>query len=97
MIKKKRTYDLDFKLQAVRMVKDQGLSIAQVSRDLNTCESNVSNWLKAFETGKLDKNGACKQLTNEEKRILVLETEVRLLREDNEILKKAAIIFARNC
>ena len=57
MTRKRRTFDAGFKLQVVQMVRDQGLSVGQVCRDMDLVESAVrrstraraslSNWLTA--------------------------------------------------
>ncbi|MCP1606708.1 transposase-like protein, partial [Pseudomonas citronellolis] len=38
MSRKRRTFDASFKLQVVQMIKDQGLSITQVCRDMDLGE-----------------------------------------------------------
>jgi transposase len=47
-----RQYTKDFKEQAVavRLVKEQGLSMAQAARDLGINDNLISRWKKEFET-----------------------------------------------
>lgn len=95
MNKKRRSFDTEFKLQVVKMVKEQDLSVSQVCRDLNLGETAVRRWLAQFEAEQLGQSGIGKPLTAEQQRIRALEAEVRRLREDNDILKKASAFFAR--
>lgn len=46
MSEKRRTFDASFKLQVVKMIKDQGLSVNQVCRDMNIGETAIRRWLK---------------------------------------------------
>lgn len=94
MNQKRRAFDANFKLQVVQMIKDQGLSVSQVCRDMNLGETAVRRWLKQVAA---EQTGHCigKPLTAEQQCIRQLEAEVRQLRMDNDILKKASAFFAR--
>lgn len=92
---KRRSFDASFKLQVVQMVKSQGLSIAQVCKDMKLGESAVRRWLTQFEAEQSGHSGIGKPLTAEQQRIRQLEAENRQLRGDVDILKKASAFFAR--
>ena len=49
MSRKRRSFDTEFKLQVVKMIKDQGLSVGQVCRDMSLGETAVRRWLAQFE------------------------------------------------
>jgi transposase len=91
----RRNFDTAFKLRVVQMVKEQGLSVGQVCRDLDLVDSAVRRWLQQYEAEQAGKPGVGKPLTAEQQRIRQLEEENRRLREDNAILKKASAFFAR--
>lgn len=93
--KKRRTFDASFKLQVVQMIKQQGLSIGQVCKDLQLGETAVRRWLTQFEAEQSGLPGIGKPLTPEQQRIRQLEAENRQLKGDVEILKKASAFFAR--
>ena len=95
MTSKRREFDSHFKLQVVKMVKDQGLSVSQVCKDMNIGESAVRRWLKQVTAETAGQTGIGKPLTTEQQRIRHLEAENRQLRMDNDILKKASAFFAR--
>ena len=78
--KSRRTFDTSFKLQmvkTVKMVKIQGLSISQVSKDMKLGESAVRRWVSQFEAEQQGQGGIGKPLTAEHQRIWQLETENR--------------------
>lgn len=95
MSKQRRTFDAAFKQQVVQMVLDQGLSVAQVCRDMNLGETAVRRWIAQYRAGGAGGSGAFPPLTAEQQRIRQLEAENRQLRQDNDLLKKASAFFAR--
>ena len=95
MPRKRRVFDTDFKLQVVKMIKEQGLSVAQVCKDMQLGETAVRRWLGQYQAEQSGQPGIGKPLTAEQQRIRQLEAEVRQLKMDNDILKKASAFFAR--
>jgi transposase len=91
----RRNFDTAFKLQVVQMIRDQGLSVGQVCRDLNLVDSAVRRWLAQYDAEQAGGPGVGKPLTAEQQRIRELEAENRRLREDVTLLKKASAFFAR--
>jgi transposase len=95
MSQKRRTFDASFKLKVVRMIKDQGLTVGQVCRDMKLGDTAVRRWLAQFDAEQLGQAGIGKPLTAEQQRIRQLESENRQLLSDNDLLKKASAFFAR--
>ena len=101
MNEKRRTFDTSFKRRIVQMVKDQGLSVSQVCRDMKLGETAVRRWLVQFDAEKLGQHGIGKPLTAEQGQIRQLEAENRQLKMDNDLLmarghvEKASAFFAR--
>lgn len=93
--RERREFDASFKLEVVRMVKDQGLSVSHVCQSLDLVDSAVRRWIKQYEAEQEGQPGIGKPLTAEQQRIRQLEAENRQLRSDNDILKKASAFFAR--
>ncbi|MBC7161952.1 MAG: transposase, partial [Immundisolibacter sp.] len=91
----RRTFDSPFKLQVVQMIRDQGLGVGQVCRDLDLVNSAVRRWLAQYDAEQAGQPGIGKPLTAEQERIRQLERENQRLREDVSILKKASAFFAR--
>ena len=90
----RRKFSAEFKSEAVRTVLEGGRSVAEVARGLDIASSVVNRWVRQAEidSGKGPKDA----LTTAEKQELAqLRREVRQLREEREILKKAAAFFAK--
>jgi transposase len=92
--RKRRTFTKEFKTQTVRLVRDGGKSVAAVAQDLDLADSVLRGWVRQ---AKIDKgHGPAGALTTDEKEELArLRREVRTLRMEREILKKAAAFFAK--
>jgi transposase-like protein len=60
----RRAFDAAFKLQVVRMVRDQGLSVGQVCREMNLTDSGVRRWLEQFDEEAAGRPGAGKPSKN---------------------------------
>jgi transposase len=93
--KARRQFDANFKLEVARMVKDQGLSVADVCRSMDLGETAVRRWVQQHAAELGGEAGIGKPLTAEQQRIRQLEAENRQLRMDNDVLKKASAFFAR--
>ena len=95
MSKQRKYYEAAFKLEVARMVVDQGMSVAQVVKDMSISRTAVCRWVEQYRAEQQGKPGIGKPLTVELQRIRQLEIENRQLRSDNELLKKASAFFAR--
>ena len=84
-------YPPEFKAEAVRLVKSSGETIAQIAKDLGISNQTLRNWVGQDNVDAGKKPG----LTSDERaRMRELERENRKLREEREILRKAAAFFA---
>ena len=92
---KNRTFDPSFKLEVVKMVKDQGMSVPRVCRDLGIGPTAVRRWIQQYDDEQAGGSGIGRPLTSEQQRIRQLEQQIRELKMDNDILKKATAFFAR--
>jgi transposase len=89
----RRSFTDEFKAGAVRLVLDEGKTVSQVARDLDLTQSALGGWVKQ---ARADRDGGKSGLTTEEKAELArLRKEVRELRMERDILKKAAAFFAK--
>lgn len=94
MAKPRGTYPPEFKLRAVAMMTDQGLSVAEVARQLGVSKSRLHEWKKAVrEKGKAAFPGSGHQTPLEEENRR-LRVEVKRLEMERDILKKATAFFA---
>lgn len=81
----RRAFDAAFKLQVVKMIREQGLGVGQVCKDLNLVDSAVRRWLTQFDEEAAGRPGIGKPLSAEQQRIRQLEAENRQLKSDNEL------------
>ena len=88
----RRQFDDDFKAQAVRLVLDEGKTVGAVARDLDLTETALRDWVKRARADRT--NGRTGLTTVEREELARLRKENRILREEREILKKAAAFFA---
>jgi transposase len=94
MDKSKRSrYTLEYKLEAVRMVK-AGQSLAAVSKILGIADQTLHNWVKADRQGKLQGAGSL-PVSAEQMEIARLRAENARLKMEREILEKATAYFAK--
>lgn len=92
--KKRRSFSEEYKLEAVRLVREGKRSIASVARELGIYESSLGRWVKQYDVDQ--GQGPEGALTTEEREELRrLRKENRQLREDREILGKATAFFAK--
>ena len=83
-------YSPEFKAEAIRLVRTSQDSIGKISRDLGIAEPTLRTWMRATLPP------AAPELTTDERSELAqLRREVRQLREERDILKKATAFFAR--
>jgi transposase len=90
---KRKQYTAEFKREAVRLVTEGGLSMAQVARDLGLDDNLVSRWKReAQENGQRAFPG---QGHPQDEELARLRRENEVLRQEREVLKKAISIFSQ--
>jgi len=89
-VSQRREYDMSFKLGAVRLVEEQGYSVPEAAKSLGVSNTNVYKWRKQYQEGRLKVEFKRAQPTDAEAKLRKLEAEVKKLKVENEILKKAA-------
>lgn len=91
----RRKFDAQFKLEVVHLIKDQDLSVNEVAKTMGVGKTAIRRWVTQYEAELNGESGIGKPLTAEQQRIRALEAELRQLRSDNDLLKKASAFFAR--
>ena len=92
----RRKFTREFKLEAVRLIRDRGVSYAQASQDLSVHESQLRNWMKKSAEDPQHAFPGQGQMKPEQLEIARLKREVIKLKAERDILKKAAAYFAKN-
>jgi transposase len=89
---KRRTFDPEFKLEAVRLVTD-GRRLSEVARDLDIRPDQLRAWKRQLEAqGALDAAPAGGSPEEELRRV---KRELEVVRQERDFLKKAAAFFAK--
>jgi transposase len=88
---KRRRHSEEFKREAVKLVTDQGYTLADAARSLGLDASLVRSWKQKYAP---EQNGAPKMQESEQEELGRLREENRRLRMERDILKKATAFFA---
>lgn len=91
----RRSFSREFKLEAVRLVTEGGLSLAQASRDLGVQESVLGRWKKQLAEDPEEAFPGKGHLKSQDEELRRLRRENEILRQERDILKKAVGIFSR--
>jgi len=93
---RRRAFTREFKLEAVRLIRDRGVTAAQASRDLGVHENVLRKWVRDFEADPKEAFPGQGQMKPEQLEIERLRREVTKLKAERDILKKAAAYFAKD-
>jgi transposase len=91
----RRKFTREFKLEAVRLIRDRGVSYVQASQDLRVHASQLRNWVRKFADDPQHAFPGNGQMKPEELETARLKREVLKLKAERDILKKAAAYFAK--
>lgn len=94
MRKTRNQFSTEFKQECVNLVVNQGYSVAQAASAMQIGLSSMQRWVSQYKQELRGITPLAKALTPEQQRIQVLEAEVKQLRRDNDLLKKASAFFA---
>jgi transposase len=94
MARPRKTYTAEFKLNAVRLVTDQKLSVAEAARRLGVGENLLRLWKKAFLDQGTNAFPGHGRLSPADEELHRLRAEVVRLKAERDLLKKAAAYFA---
>ena len=92
----RRSFSREFKVEAVRLVRERGVSVAQASRDLDVHENLLRKWVKQVDDDPRQAFPGHGVMKPEQAEIERLKREVQKLKAERDILKKAAAYFAKD-
>ena len=90
---KRAKYTLEFKMEAVRLVKG-GQAISVTAKVLGIPKASLDNWVKLSAKGQL-KGAGDKPVSAEQMELARLRAELARVKLERDILKKATEYFAR--
>jgi transposase len=91
----RRKFSREFKLEAVKLVKERGVAAAQAARDLGIHENVLRKWVREGIADPVHAFPGKGVMKPEQLEIDRLKKEVAKLKMERDILKKAAAYFAR--
>ena len=91
----RRKFGREFKVEAVRLIKERGVAVAQAARDLDVHENVLRKWVKELAADPAQAFPGPGQMKPDQLEIDRLRREVSKLKAERDILKKAAAYFAR--
>ena len=94
MTQKRKHYSKQFKVDAVKLVIEQGYNVSEAARNLGIHHSSLRNWKKQLETDGNQSFPGKGHMTSDKEELYRLRKENKRLRMEREILKKAAAFFA---
>ena len=94
--KKRKTYNREFKLEAVRLITQKGYSIAEASRNLGVEYSVLRRWKKQLADDPQNAFPGKGQLKAADQELRALQRELQRVKEERDILKKALAYFAED-
>ena len=94
MTPKRKHYSKQFKIDAVKLVTEQGYKVSEAARSLGIHHSSLRNWKKQLETDGNQSFPGKGHMTSDKEELYRLRKENKRLRMEREILKKAAAFFA---
>ena len=90
----RRKFSREFKVEAVRMIRDGGLSLAEVARDLEIRPDMLRRWKRQTEEAGPGAFPGSGRLAPDDEEARRLRRELQRVREERDILKKALAIFS---
>jgi transposase len=90
--RERRAFTDQYKSDVVALCRTSGKSIGQVCRDMGLSETAVRRWIAQAEVDRGKREGLT---TGERQELTELRKENRALREERDLLKRAAAFFAR--
>jgi transposase len=95
MKKTRRQYTKEFKLDAVRLVTEQGYKRCEAARNLGVDHGTLGRWVREYDDSDQAAFRGNGKLTEEQAELRRLREENRRLKMERDILKKAAAFFAK--
>ena len=93
VVMRRRKFSREFKIDAVKLVRERGVSAARAARDLDIHENVLRNWVKEFGSDPVQVFPGHGQMKPEQQEIERLWREVAKLKAERDILKKATAFF----
>ena len=91
---KRKRYANEFKLEAVRLVSEEGHSVAQVARDLDLRADMIRRWRRQFEEDPREAFPGVGHRKAQDEEVARLRRKLVRVTQERDILKRAVAIFS---
>ncbi len=91
----RRVFSREFKLEAVKLVRDRGVAVREAARDLDIHENVLRKWVRDVATDPQQAFPGHGQMKPEQLELARLRKELIKVKAERDILKKAAAYFAK--
>jgi transposase len=95
MSEKRKTYDKEFKLSAVKMIVEGGMGVSRISKDLGVNENSLYKWKRVYLEDQQDAFPGKGKMKPEDEELKNLKKELTIVKMERDILKKAIAFFAK--
>lgn len=98
MVNNRRKYTVEFKLEAIKLVKETGQPVTKIAKDLGIDNSTLSDWIRTYnKKGSIEEAFPGKgKLAPHDKERFELKKELARVTRERDILKKALGYFANH-
>jgi len=93
--KKRKTYDRQFKMDAVNLVVNGGRTVEEAARELGVSANSLHRWKQALTSKGSEAFPGKGRLSPQEEELRRLRRELEQAKEDRDILKKALAFFSK--
>jgi transposase len=93
---RRRVFTREFKTEAVRLVLERGVSVAQAAKDLGVHENVLGKWVRLFKADPGQSFPGHGKLKPDDAEVARLRRELAKTKAERDILKKAIASFARD-
>lgn len=93
--KTKRNFDKDFKENVVKMILNKEKKVSELSRELNINQNMLHTWKNQYLSNKQDPFPGKGHQSPEDAELRSLRQQLKEVREERDILKKALGIFSK--
>jgi len=94
-MKKQRRFSREFKQEAVRLIEESGKSVTEIAEDLGVSDNSLYRWRQEFRRDGAQAFPGKGRLKADDEYVRRLERELKVVKQERDILKKAVSIFSK--
>jgi len=91
----RRRFSREFKIEAVRLAREEGVPISQVARDLGVGDGVLRRWKQQYEEDPTHAFGGFGRVAPRDEELVRVKRELARVKRERDFLKSAAVFFAK--